>query len=217
MPSALIFRVCLSVLLASCGQASSTTSEAQRPSAQSPNDACDNPDADVSCCFVNAPKTLNKVMAITGSRPESGEKLVLTGTIFKADGKTPYPNVLLYAYHTDSKGYYSKTGTETGIQKWHGRLHGWCQTDQQGRYEIRTIRPARYPNNTIPAHIHAALKEPGGKQPYYISDFVFKDDALVNDNYLKTVATSAGGTGMVAVAKSATGTWTGQRNFAVPR
>ncbi len=217
VPKVSIHSICVAALLASCGPAASTPPERPAPTAQTAPDPCDNPDAAISCCFVNAPAKLDKVMAITGSRPETGEQLVISGTVFKADGKTPYPNVLLYAYHTDSKGYYAKSGRETGIQKWHGRLHGWCKTDQNGNYEIRSIRPARYPNNTIPAHIHAALKEPGGKQPYYISDFVFKDDKLVNDKYLKYIVSLVGGSGIVAVTKSATGTWIGQRNITVGR
>ena len=57
-------------------------------------------------------------MTIAGKN-EPGEKLIISGTIYKADGKSPYPNITIYAYHTDSKGYYSKNGTETGVQKWH--------------------------------------------------------------------------------------------------
>jgi protocatechuate 3,4-dioxygenase beta subunit len=213
MLRASIQKLCISVLLASCGQAASTTPEAQVPIAKAAADECDNPDAAIDCCFVNAPTTLSRAMTMPTGQGELGEKLMISGTIFKADGKTPYPNVLLYAYHTDSKGHYSKTGKETGIQKWHGRLHGWCRTDQNGRYEIRSIRPARYPDNSMPAHIHAAIKEPGGKRPYYISDFVFKDDQLVNDRYLKSIVSTVGGTGIVDLKKSATGVWMGERTI----
>jgi protocatechuate 3,4-dioxygenase beta subunit len=148
---------------------------------------------------------------------EPGERLVISGTIFKADGRTPYPNVILYAYHTDNKGYYSKTGKETGILKWHGRLHGWCKTDQNGYYEIRTIRPARYPNNSIPAHIHMTVKEPMDKGTYHISDCVFKDDSLVNEQYLQSIRSMIGASGVVTLKKSTEGIWVGRRDIVLAR
>ncbi len=120
------------------------------------------------------PTNLTSTMTISNQK-EAGEKLIISGTTFKADGKTAFPNVILYAYHTDSKGYYSKIGTEKGVQKWHGRLHGWCKTDKNGRYEMQTIRPALYPDNSMPAHIHTAIKTDSG-QMYWITDYVFKDD-----------------------------------------
>jgi len=107
-------------------------------------DDCDGPDADVTCCFVNVPSGLNHIMNIAGPA-EKGERLVISGTVFKADGKTPAPGVLMYAYQTDNTGHYSKKGNEKGIQKWHGHLHGWCKTNSRGYYEIRSIRTARYP------------------------------------------------------------------------
>lgn len=72
-------------------------------------DTCDNPDANISCCFISIPANPDSIMTIAAPG-EAGEKLIISGTIYKADGRTPYPNVILYAYHTDSKGYYSKTG-----------------------------------------------------------------------------------------------------------
>lgn len=197
---------CLSLLslltlsLSSCGQ----TTLQHKP------DSCDNPDAAISCCFVNRPATLTNSMRITQPDDE-GEKLTIWGTIFKADGVTPYPDLILYVYHTDSKGYYSKSGNEKGFQKWHGRHHGWCKTDSRGYYEIHTIRPARYPNNTMPAHIHAAVKTNKGDM-FWISDFVFKDDSLVNDKYLASLTTT-GGTGVVDIKKNGPDSWNGRRDI----
>jgi protocatechuate 3,4-dioxygenase beta subunit len=178
-------------------------------------DTCDDPDAPIGCNFRDMPANLTHVMTIA-DKEETGDRLVVSGTIFKADGKTPYPNVVLYAYHTDSKGYYSKSGKETGAQKWHGRLHGWCKTDENGYYEIRSIRPARYPDNSMPAHIHIAVKEPKDKATYYISDIVFKDDSLVNKRYVNSIISMIGGNGIVALSKSTDGTWVGRRDIVTP-
>jgi protocatechuate 3,4-dioxygenase beta subunit len=193
----------------SCGP-SSLQKPQLRSYLQPTSDTCDNPDASVNCCFINMPETLSSVMTIADAT-EPGDRLIITGTIFKRDGKTPYPHLVLYAYQTDATGRYTKNGTETGVQKWHGRLHGWCKTDKNGRYEIRSIRPARYPDNSMPAHIHAAVKPDGG-QPFYITDFVFRDDSLVNQKYLASLFTNTGGTGVVTVVKDAKGVWIGERN-----
>lgn len=174
-------------------------------------DTCDNPDAPINCSFLNMPSSLKSELIIAG-KDEPGERLKITGTVYKADGKSAYPGILIYAYHTDSKGLYSKNGTETGAQKWHGHLHGWCKTDSNGNYQIQTIRPARYPDNSMPAHIHAAIKKENGEM-YWISDFVFQDDGLVNEKYLSRVKDMIGGTGVLNVQKDETNTWTGHRDI----
>ena len=155
-----------------------------RPAKAAP-DPCNDPDADVACCFAHMPDSLTHVMAIADST-EPGVRLLLTGIVYQADSTSAYAGVLLYAFHTDSGGIYSDRGDERGIQTWHGHLHGWCETDSTGRYEIHSIRPGRYPTNTEPAHIHAALREPGG-QTYWINDFVFADDDLVGERYLSNL------------------------------
>lgn len=197
------------VSFTSCGQTSITDKKEQDP-AQNQPDPCDDPDAAVDCSFVNMPKNLTEKIMIAGKN-EPGERLLISGKILKADGKTPYPDVILYAYHTDSKGLYSKKGNETGVQKWHGYLHGWGKTDKNGNFEIHSIRPARYPANTMPAHIHMVVKT-GNEPPFYISDFVFKDDSLVNQEYLSSLS-NKGGDGVVDLRKNSKNTWSGKRNI----
>ena len=159
---------------------------------------------------MNMSGKLTNIMTIAQTN-EPGDKLLITGTIFKSDGLTPYPNVILYAYQTDITGHYSKKGNETGFQKWHGHLHGWCKTDSDGKYELHSIRPARYPDNSMPAHIHAAYKLPSGQMDY-INDFVFKDDSLVNEKYLSSLS-NIGGTGVVDIQKTEKNIWTGKRDL----
>ena len=171
---------------------------------------CDSPDADISCSFDNMPSALTPVMQIAGSG-EPGEKITITGTIFKTDGISPSPGVILYAYHTDNQGYYSKNGTEKGVLKWHGRLHGWCRTDKNGNYTIKTIRPAPYPNGKIPAHIHAAVRTDSGATDW-INDFVFQDDPLVDQDYLSRLSPGTG-TGVVALSKAGDHDWVGKRDI----
>jgi protocatechuate 3,4-dioxygenase beta subunit len=95
----------------------------------------------------------------------------------------PLPGVLLYVFHTDATGHYTKRGDEQGVQRWQGHLHGWLRTGADGRYAVRTIRPAPYPDGSMPAHIHAALQLPDGRA-CWVNDFVFADDPMVTDGYL---------------------------------
>ncbi len=170
------------------------------------------PDGSVHCCFLAMPQTLTNRMEIADST-ETGRRIVISGVVYKADGKTPYPKVIIYAYHTDNTGHYSKRGDETGIQKWHGHLHGWCRTNDKGEYEIHTIQPAPYPSGGIPAHIHAVVREPNEKDPYYINDYVFSDDPLVDAKYIADQP-EVGGSGVVTLTEQ-NGVWVGIRNLIV--
>src|SRR5947209_17044116 len=80
------------------------------------------------------------------SASEPGERMEINGIIYQVDGKTPAPNVVLYVYHTDAKGYYSPSPDQTGIARRHGHLRGWVKTNAGGEYKFTTIKPAPYPN-----------------------------------------------------------------------
>src|SRR5262245_17780524 len=56
--------------------------------------------------YEGMPKELGWRTSIAGEG-EPGESLEMRGVIYKSDGKTQAPDVLLYVYHTDAKGYYS--------------------------------------------------------------------------------------------------------------
>ena len=103
---------------------------------------------------------------------EPGVRLIVSGRVFDAAGKRPVPGVTIYAYHTDRTGHYSAAGhTEP-------RLRGWVTTDQEGTFELRTIRPAPYPRRREPAHIHLELS--GASYPrQWARDIQFADDPYV--------------------------------------
>jgi protocatechuate 3,4-dioxygenase beta subunit len=173
------------------------------------SDTC-NDNENVWCCFVGMPEKLTSELEIAG-KDEPGERLFLRGRLFKADGKTPYPNAVIYSYHTDATGIYPKKGDETGIRRWHGRLHGWCRTDADGWFSINSIRPASYPNSRNAAHIHHVVQEPDGSRPYYINDTVFEDDEFVDDKYRANEKRWGGSSGITKVQKQPDGTWEGKR------
>jgi len=83
---------------------------------------------------------------------EPGDPLMVAGRVFASDGQHTVSGVAVYAYNTDKDGYYSPDG-KVG----HPRLQGYMKTDSDGRFELRTIRPGRYPGMYIPAHVHFNL------------------------------------------------------------
>ena len=109
----------------------------------------------------------------------SGQKLLIEGTVFELDGKTPENNVIVYYWHTDKNGLYSSNSNYSKAYK-HGSLRGWIKTGQDGKFSIKTSRPSPYPEDEIPAHIHLSVKEPDVANEYYL-DWYFDDDPL----YLK--------------------------------
>lgn len=178
-------------------------------------DTCDDNDANPRCCFIGMPGSPASRIVIAPD-DEPGKRMVISGQIFKSDGKTPYPNVLMYLYHTNEKGIYARKGNETGIRRWHGHLHGWLRTDTEGRYEIRSIRPASYPDTKINAHIHAVVWEPGDrKEPYFIEDFLFADDPFLKPAERESARKNPGKSPVVTLRANAEGVLEGKRDISL--
>jgi len=130
---------------------------------------------------------------------EKGQKLVVTGTVFQLDGKTPAKDVIIYYWQTDDDGYYSpKPGMDERIKR-HGHIRGWVKTDANGQYTIKTIRPAPYPDDVLPAHIHLSVKEPDVANEYYTDEINFDDDTLLIPHFKKYPQENRGGSGVVRV------------------
>ena len=145
--------------------------------------------------FVGIPTNISSIDTSAGWA-EKGQKLLVTGTVYKLDGKTPAPNVIIYYWQTDNDGYYSpKKGMDEKAKR-HGHIRGWIKSDEVGKYSIYTIRPAPYPNRNIPAHIHTSIKEPNIDNEYYIDDFVFDDDKLMTGEKRKALE-NRGGSGIL--------------------
>ena len=141
---------------------------------------------------------------------EPGEKMIITGTIYKRNGKTPASEVIMYVYHTDAKGLYSQSPNQRHGQV-HGHLRGWVRTGADGKYSITSIRPASYPSRNAPQHIHPIIKEPGTSF-YWIDEYLFDDDPLLSDEEKKHQE-KRGGSGIVHLTKNAEGVWVGTRDI----
>jgi protocatechuate 3,4-dioxygenase, beta subunit len=120
---------------------------------------------------------LNAVDTLPDFKDE-GPKMLVTGTVYKPDGKTPATDVIVYVYHTNQAGIYPKRGNEDNVSQRHGYIRGWIKTGKDGRYAFYTLRPAAYPGREIPEHIHAIVKEEG-RTAYFIDDYLFDDDPIL--------------------------------------
>ena len=107
------------------------------------------------------------------SESDKGEKILISGTIYKPDGKAVAPNTLIYLYHTDVYGIYGRNGEHR-----HGRYRGWMLTDSRGRYEFESILPASYPNSTIAKHIHMTLTTED-KREDWVDSILFDGDKFL--------------------------------------
>jgi protocatechuate 3,4-dioxygenase beta subunit len=141
---------------------------------------------------------------------EPGESLVISGTVYLPDGKTPAKDAVIAVWQTDAKGFYIPGGGEEGEE--HPRIHGRMKTGPDGKYELTTIKPAPYPNNSSPAHIHGHISAPG--YPEYPIVYFFEGDSLITDKNRSKLNSNRGGTpSIIILTRDASGLLTGHRDF----
>lgn len=80
-----------------------------------------------------------------------GERLHLIGRV-TTTGCRPVAGAMLEFWQADDAGRYDNAGF---------RLRGHLIADAEGRYDLTTIRPGRYPGRT--PHIHVKVAAPGGR------------------------------------------------------
>ena len=101
-----------------------------------------------------------------------GERLHLSGIIFKEDGTTPYENCMVEIWQCDSQMNYDNV---TENYSYRGRQF----TKSNGKYHFITVQPIPYPaapNSNVyrPAHIH--MRVSGEKQQDLITQIYIKGD-----------------------------------------
>ncbi len=161
--------------------------------------------------FTTTNDTLNipsKIIMVSDSEP--GEPMIISGTIYLSDRKTPAKGAILSVWHTDTKGYYIEGGGGAGEE--HPRIHGRMKTGSDGKYEFRTIRPAPYPSNNTPAHIHAHISAPDF--PEYALIYYFEGDNLITDKNRSELNSHRGGTpSIIALTRNSNGILVGHRDI----
>lgn len=123
--------------------------------------------------YIGMPKTVSSE-SISDGWTEGKQKLMIIGKVYQADGITPASDVVIYYWHTNEKGLYASKLTTPKSVKEHGYLRGWVKPDKNGKYTIKTSRPANYPDEEMAAHIHLSIKEPNFNE--YFADLYFNDD-----------------------------------------
>lgn len=163
--------------------------------------------------LIRAHAKANQLTIVTAQEP--GDPLVVTGTIRDKQG-TPLKDALIYIYQTSGKGWYSDKAPHisgnSGDQK-HARLFGYLNTNQNGQYEFRTIRPAGYPNSNLPAHIHIEIAVPGDQPHTFISEILFADDPRLTSDVRERSLRE--GLVIFPVTRATNGEWRVQANFQV--
>ena len=155
---------------------------------------------------IDAPGTISW-KTVLAKETDEGEPMIVSGTVFQADGKTPAPDVLIYLYHTDMYGIYGKRGEHK-----HGKFRGWMLTDKQGRYEFRSIRPASYPNTTFAAHVHMTLTGKNFKEDW-IDSILFEGDKFITAQERNQAGKKGGFSPILKLEKGADGILRGVRNI----
>lgn len=106
------------------------------------------------------------VRSVFLERGMPGTPLTVSGRVLDTHGR-PLKGATLDVWHADHQGTYDNTGFQ-----WRGKLF----TDDDGRYLLRTIKPAAYgvPGDRRPAHIH--VKVSSGTPRVLTTQLYFKGD-----------------------------------------
>ena len=169
-----------------------------------------------SCASATTGTTLNPSggwrTAICSDK-EPGEPLIISGTIYAPDGRTPMEGIILSVYQTDATGVYSTRG---GEDQRNTRLHGQMRSSNEGKYEFRTIKPGSYPGSRNPAHIHAYVSGPGYPE-YWIDEFHFTDDPFISDEDKRNAAAKGSFSPILKLTRGKDGILTGVRDIKIER
>ncbi len=148
---------------------------------------------------------------VISNEADKGQPIEIRGTVYKADGKTPAPNTLIYLYHTDFEGYYGRSSNEHT----HGRYRAWMLTGKDGSYAFNTIRPSPYPVNRFAAHIHMTVTTETAREDW-IDSILFEGDKLISTQERQSAGKRGGFNPILTLTKGEAGLLYGTRDIRLP-
>ena len=160
------------------------------------------------CGSCAVPENISSQVTLA-SKDEPGDRIILSGTIYKEDGVTPAAGVTLFLYQTDAGGYYHRPKEDV----FSPRLRGWLRTGKDGRYEIRTIRP--FPEVLAPeepGHIHAHVFGPGIAE-HFLREFWFEGDPRIKSEDKEKMIKLGAYSSIVRLSKNKNGGLVGRRDI----
>ena len=107
---------------------------------------------------------------------EPGRKIRVNVTVQSEAGQ-PLSNAKVYLYQTDARGWYAADRPHVGGNEGdtrHARLFGYVITNEQGMFELHTVKPSGYPQSDLPAHIHVHVDADGYRT--LVTELLFDDD-----------------------------------------
>ena len=108
----------------------------------------------------------------------AGQIILISGQVTETSCGSPIPNVLVEIWQACATGKYNHpddpntAALDTNFQYW-----GRTQTDAEGRYSFKTIKPGAYPATETwmrPPHIHFKVVAPG--RPTLVTQMYFAGD-----------------------------------------
>jgi len=135
---------------------------------------------------------------------EAGERMIISGTVFGPDSKTPFQGVQILVYHTDTKGYYAKGSNSPR----NARLKGSMITNAEGKYEFESIKPGPYPSGGIPAHVHYAVIQDSVVVQRF--ELLFEGDPNLTEDMKKRGTVEGGMVAVRKLEKDENGIWRGE-------
>jgi protocatechuate 3,4-dioxygenase beta subunit len=160
------------------------------------------------CGSCTVPKDVSSEVTLV-PKDEPGERMILSGRIYKEDGVTPASGVTLFLYQTDAGGYYHRPKEDVFAP----RLRGWLRTGMDGRYEIRTVKPApEVLASDEPAHIHVQIFGQGIPE-YFLREFWFEGDPHIKSNEREQLSKLATYSPIIRLTKDKDGVSVGRRDI----
>jgi protocatechuate 3,4-dioxygenase alpha subunit len=111
----------------------------------------------------------------------AGERITISGRIFDADGQ-PIPDAFIEIWQADANGTYPSADSRAPFRGW-----GRVATDENGRFEFKTIKPGAVGAGSDAPHINVALFMRGLLRHLYTRIYFAGENANDRDSVLNVV------------------------------